>query len=295
MKTISLQRCLTGISALALCAALASCDDDDDPTPTPTPQPEPQATETVFTFEDVPADLLAGPTSYGDNLYSTFSGKQAKSCTLTAGAYTLTYSLNEAPQWDGSGTTAELYNGGAAASRWNIRSNIEGKQADWWQSYENQCSVYNTASTDGKNTGAGHDGSNTFLILHGNAGNCAKIAFGRACTVSRIWLCNSSYGYGVQENGNAFAASLKATGGFLRLKVYGYDKDDNATNDGQPVSFTLCDYAAGKNAIHEWTSLDLKKLGAVASLKFDFEGSDTGDYGLNTPADVCIDDITILN
>jgi hypothetical protein len=31
----------------------------------------------------------------------------------------------------------------------------------------------------------------------------------------------------------------------------------------------------------------------VQSVKFNFEGSDSGAYGLNTPAYICIDDITI--
>lgn len=31
----------------------------------------------------------------------------------------------------------------------------------------------------------------------------------------------------------------------------------------------------------------------VKTVKFNFTGSDTGDYGLNTPAYLCIDDIVL--
>lgn len=44
-----------------------------------------------------------------------------------------------------------------------------------------------------------------------------------------------------------------------------------------------------------WTLFDLTniKKQAVNRIEFDFEGSDSGAYGLNTPAYVCIDDIRI--
>lgn len=291
MRTISLSRCLTGIAALALCAALAACGDDDDPAPNPTDPIGPWSK--TITFEDVPTDQIAGPTSYGDNLYSAAGERQVVGFTADYDSCSFSYRINEAPVWDGSGTTAELYNGGAAASRWNIRHDLDGKDKGWWQSYGNQCSVYNTESQDGANRGAGHDGSDTFLYLHGNAGSCAKISFGTEVYVRQLWVCNSAYGYGVQENGNTFAASLKDTKGNLFLLAYGYDKDGNATNGGNPLRFCLCDYAAGKPAISTWQPWDLSGLGRVAGLRFDFEGSDTGDYGLNTPADVCLDDILI--
>ena len=49
--------------------------------------------------------------------------------------------------------------------------------------------------------------------------------------------------------------------------------------------------AKGKNIIADWTYVDLSTLGKVDELHFALTGSRTGDYGLNTPAYFCIDDL----
>ena len=43
-----------------------------------------------------------------------------------------------------------------------------------------------------------------------------------------------------------------------------------------------------------WRSWDLSALGKVNKIKIDFEGSDTGDWGLNTPAYLCIDNVKVV-
>ena len=50
------------------------------------------------------------------------------------------------------GGSTEYSSGGIALSNWNIRSNQSGNTGDWWYSYLNQCSVYNTAvEAEGQN------------------------------------------------------------------------------------------------------------------------------------------------
>ena len=41
----------------------------------------------------------------------------------------------------------------------------------------------------------------------------------------------------------------------------------------------------------DWTYVDLSSLGKVDQLAFRMTGSRTGDWGLNTPAYFCIDNI----
>ena len=67
------------------------------------------------------------------------------------------------------GAYTEFSSGAIALSKYNYRSDsAAGKTSgtNWWYTWENQCSVYNTASTDGANTGAGHSGSN-FAVVYG--------------------------------------------------------------------------------------------------------------------------------
>lgn len=57
----------------------------------------------------------------------------------------------------------------------------------------------------------------------------------------------------------------------------------------------LADYRNGQQQVDPITTWDYWEINAegVQSVKFNFEGSDSGAYGLNTPAYICIDDITI--
>ena len=62
--------------------------------------------------------------------------------------------------------------------------------------------------------------------------------------------------------------------------------------EGQAVDATVDFYLAqGTDFVTAWTYVDLSKLGKVDELNFTLTGSRTGDYGLNTPAYFCIDDL----
>ena len=53
------------------------------------------------------------------------------------------------------------------------------------------------------------------------------------------------------------------------------------------------DYRDGKTvAMTEWTLVDLTALGEVDNIQLSMSSSDTGDYGMNTPAFIAIDDFT---
>jgi hypothetical protein len=248
----------------------------------------------VVDFENAPASVIAGPTSYGENLYKNGASPQYTDWSdPTTG---LKFSINPTG-YDGT----NYWNGGTAISNWNYRSNIAGKSGDWWYSYENQCSVYNTDSTDGANVNAGHSGSN-FGVAFGYTDTysgfigCAKIAFpGRTeRTFDQMYICNSSYGYGVIVNGNSFTqGSIPSKSGWFKLVARGYRGNGTLAATDE---IYLADYRNGaSNCITTWTLFDLKniKKQKVNRIEFDFAGSDTGSYGLNTPAYVCIDDIRV--
>lgn len=249
-------------------------------------------------FED--ARLLAGPTSYGANLYADYSGaKYIQYTHRISNANTFTCGLN---YLNGA---YNFYNGGIAISRWNIRSNSPGtSSSDWWYSYENQCSVYNTDSTDGANTGAGAGGSNTFAVLYGyqDAYNTAWMtkpyfSFSVASNVPSISICNTSYAYGVMKYGNEFgnigvAQSLESSKGWFKVIATGY-KADGTTQTAEKY---ICDYRDSANpTIPLKTTWETWNLGFtnVVKVEFNFEGSDSGSYGLNTPAYLCIDNIMV--
>lgn len=298
------------IYAFALCAfsvpVFSSCSDDDDNDVT-----ERLIKVGEITFENT-GIILAGPDSYGADLYSDFAGGQrytAGSIAFNKGTDAICFGLNTQGDWFPG--IATLYNGGLFLSQFNFRSNPEDKSADWWYSFNNQCSVYNIDSTDGTNRGAGADGSDTFAVINGscNASDIATV-YGTGKEVSlggfrfdnnsefivgEIEICNTSYTYGVVENGNNFSQPLKNNQGWLKVLAYGYDAKGNLTA-GSPIEYYLCDYrtaSAQKSMDRDWEDWDLSRLGKINRVVFNFEGSDTSEYGLNTPGYLALDNIEI--
>lgn len=252
----------------------------------------------IITFEEGDR-ILAGPTSYGANLYANYSGVKYTQ-------YEYSYSRGETFTCGLNSTSGlNFSSGGIALSQWNIMSNPSGQTGDWWYSYLNQCSVYNTASTDGLNQGAGAAGSNTFGIVYGyvdfyNSKWMSKpyFTFSSPKNVVSMYVCNSSYVYGVIKNGNKFGAqgsadSLEKAKGWFKIAATGYDRNGKAV---KTVEKYICDYRDSANpqipvstTWEEWT-LGLEN---VVKVEFNFEGSDVDpQYGLNTPAYICIDNIT---
>lgn len=254
----------------------------------------------IITFEEG-SRTLAGPTSYGENLYATYTPASGRYIR-----YNYSYSTGEifSCGLNNLNGAYNFYNGGIALSQWNIRSNPSGQSGDWWYSYQNQCSVYNTASTDGTNQGAGAAGSNTFGVMYGyqdsyNTQWMSKpyFSFSSPKTLVSMYVCNTSYVYGVVKNGNSFGASgtaqsLESSKGWFKVTATGYGRDGNAV---KTVEKYICDYRDSANPkIPISTTWEEWQLGLenVVRVEFNFEGSDSGSYGLNTPAYLCIDNIT---
>lgn len=268
---------------------LASCSDDEPDAPT--------VYRRVISFENA-RGAVAGPTSYGENLYDGYSGVQfTKGSEEVENGVDLEFGINP------DNGTYNYWNGGIVLSDWNYRSDIEGVAADWWYTYSNQCSVYNTESTDGSNSGAGARHSNNFAVVNGysDANNDKAASFNFSASkeylVESIAICPTSYVYGTITKGNPFGnnpgKSLKETGGWFKVTATGYTAAGTKT---YTIEKYICDYRNASKPVDiasTWQTWDLSGLGRVNKVVFNFEGSDTGQWGLNTPAYLAIDDITL--
>lgn len=269
---------------------LASCSDDDPADPT--------VYRRVIGFENA-SGPLAGPTSYGANLYDGFTGGTQfinGAEEVEDGVY-LEFGINS------DAGTYNFWNGGIVRSDWNYRTDIAGQSAGWWYTFSNQCSVYNTASTDGANRGAGADGSNTFAVINGyfDANNNKSASFNfsgsKEYLVENIAVCPTSYLYGNITEGNAYGndpgKSLKEVGGWFKVTATGYNAAGTKT---ATVEKYICDYRNASSPVEiasTWETWDVSAMGRVNKVVFNFEGSDTGQWGLNTPAYLAIDNITL--
>lgn len=229
----------------------------------------------TITFEDVAPEYLAGPTAYGENLYPEFKGETYQ------GYFDETSYLMFNTTTDGYGFSE----GGIAISQWNDKETA---------GYDNQCSVYFGDSN--KKNGGYH--SKTFAIGYvssygDKAGAMAEFAEGEEL-LSHVYITNSTTTVLAMKNGLSMARAYSYENkDWLKLIIVG--KDQNGKETGFVEHF-LADFRTktAKGISTTWERVDLKRLGRVHEISFKMEGSDSGEFGLNTPSYFCMDDLTVL-
>ena len=134
--------------------------------------------------------------------------------------------------------------------------------------------------------GKGQNDSQYYAVGYYNtfAQGLPVVTFEAAQTVSGAYFTNTNYAYYSMLNGDGFAKQFEA-GDWFKLTITGKDADGLETGT---VDFLLAD---GTAIIDTWTWVDLSTLGNVKSLEFALSSSDSGDYGMNTPAYFCMDTI----
>lgn len=101
-----------------------------------------------------------------------------------------------------------------------------------------------------------------------------------------IQIAPTTYLLGVMKNGNAFARALTSPTDFFRVKATGYVGSTKTATIDIPI-------AVNGTFLEGWGTGTLQGLGRVTSVEFTFEGSDTGDYGLNTPTYFAFDNVVV--
>jgi hypothetical protein len=113
-------------------------------------------------------------------------------------------------------------------------------------------------------------------------------------TVLGFYITNSTWAALSMLNGDVFSKKFGGSSGndpdWFKLSVTGY-VNGNSIND--TVDYFLADYRFINNSqdyiLNSWAWVNLTSLGMVDSLEFKLSSSDTGAYGMNTPAYFCID------
>lgn len=135
--------------------------------------------------------------------------------------------------------------------------------------------------------GSGASGSKQFALAYGSAKLlCDSNIYGNF-SIKSMMMTNSTYTFLDIKNGSDFTKKF-STNDWYKVILSGYL---NKTNTGT-VEYYLADFRDGKSFIsNTWTKVDLKALGKVDSVAISFDSSDKGQFGMNTPAYVCIDNI----
>ena len=134
-----------------------------------------------------------------------------------------------------------------------------------------------------------------FTVNTGGAmyGLPAEITFkdGKAYKAKEVYVTNSTYAYLAikdHDDGNGEYAMVKewTKNDKFTLTITGY----NGREKTESVEVVL---ANGYNIITTWQQVDLTKLGEVTKIDFNLTSTDNGDWGMNTPAYFCLDQLTV--
>ncbi len=255
MKKFRLMNAAIMVAGLSL--ALTACD------------PESEVKTGIVTFEDV---------ALGTN--GVWNGSD------------MTGSMTSYLDW---GMVIHAYSGSFNSNILNCPNSFYQDQSyfsTWWSGMA--CTNHNDTDSIGHGNQysvyapAGAAGSTQFALIGSDSAQCS---FSQPTIVKSLMYNNSTYVYWALKEGKDGAGYVRkfSTGDYFYVTVNGYDADGIKT--GQ-VIMTLADFRNTKSYIcSDWTKLSLAPLGKVKSLEFVFTSSDLGDYGMNTPAYVCIDNI----
>lgn len=143
--------------------------------------------------------------------------------------------------------------------------------------------------------GSGAEGSEKFAVFYTMSADTLEFLVPEK--VTNISFCNSTYAYYAMLEGDSFSRQFGGESGdepdYFNLLIKAYDEAGTLVAN---FSLTLANYTYVNNAedfiSNAWTDVDLSQAGYLKYLVFSFESTDTGDFGINTPTYICIDNIT---
>lgn len=219
----------------------------------------------VVTFEDV----AIPPAGYFNGDPGTLSPGQSVSVPWTSGgvSFSNTYAI------DDYGAYVYPYWLGFAASNQSavVSGTAFGDFADQYQAFPGggfESTAYAIAYTDG-----------------------ATVGFPAPSTVAGFRIANTAYAALTMLNGDEYGFSPPlAPGGWFATTATGR----LGTTVTGSATYYLADLRTGSSSgvLASWDWFDLSTLGTVDTIEFTFDGSDTGAFGLNTPAYFAMDNLT---
>ena len=137
--------------------------------------------------------------------------------------------------------------------------------------------------------GSGSGGSDNYGVSFGPFGD-NSITIPTETTFESIDITNTTYAALSMRDGDSFAKQFGGPSGndpdFFRLIITGLSGGPGGSVIGD-IEFYLADYRFADNSqdfiLDEWSTVDLTSLAGADTLTFDYESSDVGGFGINTP------------
>ncbi|GIV29367.1 MAG: hypothetical protein KatS3mg028_0433 [Bacteroidia bacterium] len=237
--------------------------------------------------------------------------KKTMTAALISAMMTGVYAQTHNETFEGFSLPNNSYYKDTTGADWQTTNAIFRYNWDNTYSYWSEGSAYTNVkdSSNGNYTNLygciaynGYNNSNYYVTLQNNATIVLKSPYQ---IVDGFYITNTTYAAKVVKYGNAFSRPFGDTTGtgcgcpqgsypdWFKVVVRGY-KNGTMLNDS--VEFYLADYRFSNNSLDyivwNWQWLDCSSLGQVDSIQFFMSSSDTGPWGMNTPAFFSIDNFT---
>ncbi len=139
-------------------------------------------------------------------------------------------------------------------------------------------------------TGSGINGTKTYAVCYLGG----TIIPEKRMDLTGFYVTNTTYTYRTIKDGSAFSKKFGGTSGndkdWYRIKVTNY----SAGVKTDSIRFYLADFQNDDNSkdyiLNSWKWVDLSSFKSTDSLVIDFESSDVGSFGINTPTYLALDD-----
>jgi len=202
------------------------------------------------------------------------------------------FTLGEIGYWNGSDLSGEYVSGNlrfknsysVTYNSWSgfAYSNLKNITT---AGFSNQYSVY-------AGSGANNSAKFGLACLFGKA----EITLEKPTTMQEIYITNTTYSALSMKLGDDYAKKFGGQAGtdpdWFMLSIEGIDKNNQVTDT---ISVYLADFRSTDSSkdyiLSTWGKLDLTKLGEINKMNFWLTSSDNGDWGMNTPAYFCIDNL----
>jgi hypothetical protein len=145
--------------------------------------------------------------------------------------------------------------------------------------------------------GKGANNSSNYAVAYNSGGFKISSNLGYPITYLKLNISNGTYAYNSMRDGDAFAKKFGGVTGndsdYFYVTFKGFLNGNPKTS---AVQHYLADYRFQDNSLdyiqRGWQEIDLGALGDVDSVAFEFSSSDSGEFGINTPLQFCLDNIT---
>ena len=114
--------------------------------------------------------------------------------------------------------------------------------------------------------------------------------------VTGFYITNATYPYFSMKNGDSFSKKFGGANGtdpdWFKVSISGISAQGDTTGT---INYYLADFRSensNEDYIQDsWKWVDISGLGNITKLRFSLSSSDNGDWGMNTPAYFCIDQL----